>query len=161
MTQHWVNPVNATSDAWGYELSPREVMRKIKPNVSHTWHAPTKKLQVDDLVWIGESLPLAAFIGVGTVATEPVQKDRTWYYEIKFDVARCHDMTAAPHHIEMDKRVIGTRPLTQGELARLQRVSRREVESSRAQHRKTAPDSRGRREARTASVSRATHLRLR
>ena len=23
MTQHWVNPVNATSDAWGYELSPR------------------------------------------------------------------------------------------------------------------------------------------
>lgn len=52
MTQHWVNPVNATSDAWGYELSPRELMRKIKPNVSHTWHAPTKKLQVDDLVWI-------------------------------------------------------------------------------------------------------------
>ena len=121
MTQHWVNPVNATSDAWGYELSPRELMRKIKPNVSHTWHAPTKKLQVDDLVWIRESLPLAAFIGVGTVATEPVQKDRTWYYEIKFDVARCHDMTAAPHHIEMDKGVIGTRPLTQGELARLQR----------------------------------------
>jgi hypothetical protein len=37
MTQHWVNPVNATSDAWGYELSPRELMRKIKPNVSHTW----------------------------------------------------------------------------------------------------------------------------
>jgi hypothetical protein len=44
MTQHWVNPVNATSDAWGYELSPRELMRNIKPNVSHTWHAPTKKL---------------------------------------------------------------------------------------------------------------------
>jgi hypothetical protein len=75
----------------------------------------TKKLQVDDLVRVRESLPLAAFIGVGTVATEPVQKDRTWYYQIKFDVARCHDMTAAPHHIEMDKRVIGTRPLTQGE----------------------------------------------
>jgi hypothetical protein len=160
MTQHWVNPVNATSDAWGYELSPRELMRKIKPNVSHTWHAPTKKLQVDDLVWIRESLPLAAFIGVGTVATEPVQKDRTWYYEIKFDVARCHDMTAAPHHIEMDKRVIGP-PADAGRTCSTAAVSRREVESSRAQHRKTAPDSRGRREARTASVSRATHLCLR
>jgi hypothetical protein len=43
MTQHWVNPVNATSDAWGYELSPRELMRKIKPNVSHNWHAPTER----------------------------------------------------------------------------------------------------------------------
>ena len=121
MTQHWVNPVNATSDAWGYKLPPRELMRTIKPNASHTWHAPTKKLQVDDLIWIRESLPLGAFIGVGTVATEPVQDHRTWYYEIKFDVARCHAMATSPHHVQMDKRVIGTRPLTKSELARLRR----------------------------------------
>jgi hypothetical protein len=146
MTQHWVNPVNATSDAWGYKLPPRELMRTIKPNASHTWHAPTKKLQVDDLIWIRESLPLGAFIGVGTVATEPVQDDRTWYYEIKFDVARCHAMAASPHNVQIAaQRPDGQTshrhsPADEERTCSTETFSRREPEVHRARPRQTAPD---------------------
>lgn len=138
MTTEWIYPVNLKSDSWGYRhrngelATPRQVM--AEPDTfehgAHSWHVPRQlRLGIGDWVWVRESLPLGAFIGVGFVNSvvewrTPTKDGPGWYFDVVWDTAVCAAMSENPVRVDLDKRAQSTRTLTPAERRRLRSAVR-------------------------------------
>ncbi|WP_402464181.1 HNH endonuclease [Isoptericola aurantiacus] len=124
----WLYPVNPRTDSWGYEsddgrtIAPRDLFRSAVIEDEQYWHMPRRytDFAVGDHVWVRESLPVAAVVGVGVV-TSSVEPDEEGVlrFGVDFDNEESRNLAAAPLTIDTTTRVQSMRKATPEEVEQL------------------------------------------
>ncbi|MCK9792313.1 HNH endonuclease [Isoptericola sp. 4D.3] len=133
----WLYPVNPRSDTWGYfwddgePISPQDLLsgqaaERENADIVGTrqsWRLPRRLsgFGAGDLVWVRESQPVAAIVGVGRVITdpEPDPDGRGLRFQVDFAGLACRRLAHAPFAIELTTRLQTVRRPDPAELSQL------------------------------------------
>ncbi|PFG42429.1 putative restriction endonuclease [Isoptericola jiangsuensis] len=124
----WLYPVNPRTETWGYEtddgrtIAPRDLFRSAEVERELHWHLPRRytDFTVGDHVWVRESLPVAAVVGVGVVTSSVAPDDEgALWFGVDFDSEESRRLAAEPLVVETTTRVQSMRKATPDEIAQL------------------------------------------
>lgn len=133
MTTHWVYLVNDRYESWGYFDPDGSRLAVIDffmgthaahtSSSDHVWTLSRrlKEFHAGDVIWARATLPLAAFVGCGTVTSEPEEAEDGdgWTFHVEWDDFLCRHMAADPITGILEKHTQGVRKLTPSELSNL------------------------------------------